>query len=1196
MSGFSSTKLNEFITNIIRKQGINNHQIESYNHFINNGIKEIIQELFQLSGTVELHNKFNDNVSKIQYIINFNNIQVFRPKHTLVKKYIITPSDARKRGTSYMLEIQFDVDIQFTVIFSDGKTDVIKKTIQDKTFEIPNMVRSEGCHLNGLNTPELIKMAEDPMDIGGYFIINGKEWVVNLAESKVFNYPHIYDTTGYENDITRMELISKPGDAYAHSSELIITVVKNGGILIMLGSHSYLKNIPIPFYLIYKLFNVLLDNTIINYIQSFTSSKIIKDTIYYLLINAFVADNQIFNKTKSIVEIDVLIKTMGECIGNPKHDPFPDNKMLGLIKKFELNLLNILDTLLLPHIGKTPEFRLKKIYYLSYLIYNIILVNQKINAQTDRDSLVNKRIHTTGHSLAKDLKSIFNLTIAQNVDRRIKEELIKTPYTSLPPLQVLLGPIFKTNKLSSTLNKTIVSGVKDIKVTANVIAQNKIQSERLYRKNNLNAIVAQRTIRTNATGAAKTSNRSYEMRRVHTTQIGYICPIQSPDTGESVGLLKQLSIATIISLSESSSEFIQFLLSDRDVVDLSMVNLLELDKYGFARIFVNGNIVAVTQYPQIIIERFREYRRGFDYDFNKNVYVHIKICKISPYITIQWDVFNNNIYFWLDHGRLLKPFLIVRNNMEHPSISSIYFKEKEFIQDIVLTESTFNMTLKELLANSIIEYIAPGELDNMLVAYDIKILYSNKRNTCLRYTHCDIPCANYGIPALTCPYANHNQAPRITLQSLQTKQMIGIPTLNPEHRIDKKMYYAERLQYPLVTTIANEIVYPHGFINTIVMLAAFGANQEDSLVINGTAAERALFKSIECSVIEIRLESNECCGFVEPITKINVNYEKLNNNIHVPKFTYIEKNDVLLAKYITNDKGDMINTSYIYKDSDPIVIEDIILTKSPEGYDQYNFKYYIVRKCSSGDKFSSRHGQKGSVSLVLSYHYLPFTEDCITPSIIMNTAAIPARMTIGQIIEGVVSKACILSGKFDDATIFESPNIEEKFKILESHGYNKFGIEQMYDGLYGHPYNNEMSITPITIQKLPKFSGLAQQATSTGPTSILTKQPIKGKSNDGGMRYGEMERDVSCASGVMFFTMEKLRDNSDGFNIYICKNCKKMCTVNEAKKIYICRFCEADNITPNIVKIYSTWMTKTFIQHLESSGIGVKFFTTPFKV
>jgi DNA-directed RNA polymerase II subunit RPB2 len=1199
---FTTAEMNKLATAIIKEQGMNAHQIKSFDHFLEVGLKQIMENLFVIKSSVELNNKLNDNVRKINYEIKFSNIRIKRPQNMFFnvgKINLVVPNFVRKNDLNYEGEVGFTIELKLMVFLMNDEPPInIHKKLENRSFNLPIMVKSKGCNLREMSNDELKRVGEDAMDIGGYFIVHGHEWIVTLLESKKFNHPHCFITRGHENELARLEIINKPGDAYEHSSELIIKLKDNFNITLQLTSSALMKTVPIPFYIIFQLFGIINDSTIIQYITSFTNDQVLKDKIQYILETCMLLNIPPFNKTKGIIECDILLKTVSECMANPTGIKNPDIKIIKLEKIFNQALMEMLDVHMFPNIGKTPDCRLKKLYYLGYLVFHLLCVHLHIIPPTDRDAYT-KRLLTPGVSFAKMLKSIFNLEVTQKINKKIRDELMKTSYLNLITLETLLKFTLRSPKLEKTINKAITTGTKVLKISSGVIAANRLQSELLNRKNNTNTIAAQRTIRTASVGASKQDARADEMRRVHPTGDGYIDPIQSADTGESVGIVKQLAISAIISLSQNSQTFINFLLSDKDVINFNSVDPLKIQSQNLCKIFVNGGIIGVTQIPFQLITRLREYRRGFDWDPDKKVFTQTKILKVHPETTFFWDFFFNNIHVWLDPGRLLKPFCIVRNNTDLDVVGQeFYFKNKKynyelntgFMQKLCLTREHFHLSLSELQRNGVIEYISPDEMDNMYICVDVVTLYTNEMNPLFQYTHCDWPSANCSIPTLICPFPTGNQAPRLTFQTNQAKQTIGIPVLNRSEIFAKHLFQSTRQEYPLVQTIANELTWANG-LSEIVAIASYGWNQEDSLVVNKTSMNRCLFQCSEHNYMKITLEQDEYWGKIDQSKDqqlSNANYSKLGANFHVPKFALIRYNDVLIAKY-KKIKDNFQNTSEIWKGNEVIYIEDIYFNKTHDNYEFCKLKYYSWKICTVGDKFSTRHGQKGSVSLSLNHTLLPFTKDGIMPDKILNPYALPSRMTIGQIIEGVCAKDLAEKGEYMDGTMFEMVHLDVIRERLESRGRSGWGSEHMYDGVTGQWINNPIFITPITYQKLPKFAKNEIQATNSGPISLITRQPLDGKVNNGGLKYGEMEKDVGLSSGGVHFVMEKMRDDSDGFSIFVCSNCKKMATaVNKEKQIYKCNYCKPK--TPNIVEIPTTWVSKNLFQHLESSFIGVKIY------
>ena len=450
-----------------------------------------------------------------------------------------------------------------------------------------------------------------------------------------------------------------------------------------------------------------------------------------------------------------------------------------------------------------------------------------------------------------------------------------------------------------------------------------------------------------------------------------------------------------------------------------------------------------------------------------------------------------------------------------------------------------------------------------------------------------------GVSVLICPNASHNQAPRLTFQNNQIKQAIGTPTLNREFRTDRHAFYAETCELPLVRTIIDKLIYPNG-LNEIMAIMARGCNQEDSLEINHTAANRGFFRSTEENYIKITLEQNEKFGRIKSTSFLNANYSKIKNGFHVEKFTIIQTNDVIICKYIDN-KGELKDTSEIYRESEDIIILDIIYTTTLDNKESYKIKYCISRTQSVGCKSSTRHGQKGSISRSINQSMLPFTQNGMAPDKIINTSAFPARMTIGQMIEGLASKYCMLTGQTIDATIFNTINIERLHDELEKLGYDGWGDEEVYDGDTGHPIGR-IFITPIRSQSLPKYGNTEIRANSSdGPVSIVTKQPLEGRKIEGGLRIGEMEKDRLTGAGAINHIMEKFREDSDDTYIYICTKCHKMATaVNEQQNHEICNFCKSD--ASEFVAAHTSWTSKNFIQHNESSYIGIKLYEKEIEI
>lgn len=1221
---FSSYELDEFILSIIKQQGLNAHQIDTYNDFLENGIRQIMEELFQTHLHVDLNNKHNDGVKCIDAKIIFKNIERRLPKlsyRVAGNPDMMLPSTARITNANYMVDILYTMHITLTISFISPTVESITKDIliSDLSFSLPSMVKSKSCHLYTMSIPELIELDEDPLDIGGYFALNGQSWIVAQQESKRFNHPHYHSNVGYEREVARAEIICKEGDAYEHSSEFILKLNNAMYITGTFTSNGTLKSFSYPIYLIYRLFGMVRDDNLIESITCQSDSKNLRSRMEQILkISLSISEPPFTGAEKELIPSDIILFIATRMFGDTGTFNVPNaraRQQQNIDDYRNGKFMQLLDSLLFPHIGKTPASRMRKLHYLSRMIFEIMCVYLHATSPTDRDSYVNKRIHSTGTSLAKTFKQIFNLYVLQPGKNKLLEKIDRVSYANLiSTIDSDMRAAVTSNKLEKTLMRSIMTGSEEIQISSHLTMSNRLLTELLHRRNNLNIIAAQRTVRMSTVGASKQDARANDMRMVHHTQLGYICPVQTPDTGGSVGVIKQLAIATIISFNHSSDQFKQFLLSDPAIIQYDDVLFTDVQKHKITTVYVNGNPVAYTVNASDVAVRYREYRRGFRFDFTTNKYLKSDVPLVYPHLGILWDIFRNHLYFYTDHGRMLKPLLLVRNNdpLVDPVGYELYYKDdksKKFVQNIVLQRKDFNRSISELIQNGIIEYVSHDELDNLLISIDCDELYRQQHNELLMYTHCNIPCTDYGWPTLTCPFASCNQAPRITFQTSQTKQTVGIPTLNRHSYMDKHMLFATGCQQPLVRTIVNDLLYPNG-TNEMVAVMARGCNQEDSLEVNCTSIRRGLFQCTEESRHQYVLELNEHWGRAERKTVVlmNANYDKLQGGIVPPLYTRITSGDVIIAKYMDTKDGPR-DTSEIHRDFEDIVITAVIFYMTSDNRQACKIKYYKLRVCSIGNKFSSRHGQKGSVSAIINRNALPFTSNGLVPDKIINSFAYPARMTIGQILEGVFSTYAAATGTFIYGNIFQyidhrklDSTLHEKTATLKQLGdklkhlgYNRWSESAMYDGITGFPIDGRVSFAPTYYQSLPKFGLKEMQASHhDGPISAISHQPLEGKSNDGGLRVGEMEKDVICAAGASAYMMETFRENSDGYYIYVCKRCKQLVNYNEKKKVNVCNTCKPR--MPDVVRIKSTWTSKNLIQYLGSSMINVDLYTDEFKL
>lgn len=1243
MDELTDNDLTDLTVNDLTENGLNRTHNESFDFFMSSGKDQIIEE-FNISGTIQNERDSTEEdktIEQISFNVKFFGVSLLPPmvdNYDTGGKSILTPMQARKHGFNYSSQLSAGFTVTAKA-FTRNSDEPIVRQETEKEFHmasVPILIGTNKCHTRNMTKLQKMELQEDWLDSGGYCILKGNdgkgfEWVIDMIESRPYNYPHVFHNVGHEKELSRLEFLSKPGDGVENSKEIHIKHVLNDNIYLKFNSHVHLKELNIPFYYIFYVLGMNNDREITENIvyksTNDTEYYYIADKMMSMINGAFNANDEVFGPRKRTEQFEI-IEHFAEVVqkklrGVVVEGDVENNSTYNYIKK---DFMNIIDKNLFPHIGLTRDTRHEKLRFLGHLIHKLFLVEMDILPSTDRDSLKNKRINPAGRAFAKSFKTQFNLAIVIPIKKQLTNDFKKIPFSQVPLKQSVKSAI-NGQDLERNLIQAITTGNKELNMFNTKIA-NRLASEMLYRKNQLNYLSTCRVIRTPNSTASNFSERSHEMRRVHGTFLRFIDPVSSAPTGDRVGVVKQLALMASISESTSSEVMKALLRSDPEIIPFDKVFVEEFYYNEFTKVMVNGYIVGCCKDPIHIVQKYREMRRGYEYvqasgKERIHGYKHVGRPLVNQTTSIYWDYQSNEILFWCDADRMLAPFVVVRNNTDLDPIgqSKAPFKYDQFkdpnagekncfMQWIEITKQDIadvkanKKNINDLCREGKIELISPEECENMYCAFDLAELNKNKNNALERFTHCSFRIGTVGLQALTCPFASHNQIPRLIYQTNQSKQACGINCLNYYHRIDKHAFTQSYIQSPLVQTIANKFLYPNG-MNAVTAIQSYtGYNQEDSIIFNRAASHRYLFGGIYSHIYSKEVEKNEIVGMPDQNITIDINkeanYSKLVNGL--PRVgEIITKNNVIIAKYMpiqrTRNGQVFKDNSVIYKHDDVCIVEQVIRSKNQDNEEYIKIKLITYRPLEIGSKCSSRAGQKGEVGMGLAAIDMPFSKSGLIPDIIINPCAIPTRMTIGQLLEGMVGKACALMGRFIDATIFnreciDLPNIAS---ILRKFGFNGFGNEKLFCGFNGRWIDIEVFITPTYYQLLQKFVDDDMYAISSGPTCAITRQPLEGAAKDGGLRIGEMETWTLVSHGSSHFLMEKFRENSDGFDIYVCRNCGQMPVVNEKKNIYRCNTCLSRNSQPDIVKIRSSWASKLFLQEVQACGISVTLGVEKYK-
>ena len=682
------------------------------------------------------------------------------------------------------------------------------------------------------------------------------------------------------------------------------------------------------------------------------------------------------------------------------------------------------------------------------------------------------------------------------------------------------------------------------------------------------------------------------------------CPAETPE-GHAVGCVKNMALTMAVSIY--SSPLTVFM-------ELDNLNTKHLDEcepddiYNKTKIFVNGTWFGVHTNPNQVIKYMRSLRR---------------MGILHPYTSISWRIDQNILEIWTDAGRFLQPLYIVENNefrMNNFIIQLVKDKRLDFenlingslpqkinLENSFKTHETFT---SNVMSEGVIEYLDVLEKDNSLIAMTSDELHTKDPNGYIRnYTHCEIhPSLILGVLASIIPFSDHNQSPRNIYQAAMGKQAMGVYCTNFNKRFDTLAHVLHYPQKPLVNSrLINYLPSSHlpSGINAVVAIACYsGFNQDDSTMFNQSAIDRGLFHSTFYRSYKDEEKKYQNTGEEEKFCKPNpkltkslkvANYEKLAVNGFAPENVRVDEDDVIIGKVIPmkNKQGQTIykDNSTSLRPNENGYIDKILISRNGDGYKFAKVRVRSIRIPTIGDKHASRSAQKGVIGMVYRQEDMPFSKSGVVPDIIMNPHAIPSRMTIGQLIECIMGKTCCLLGRYGDATPFSKfadKNLKNLMDILQSLGFERAGNEVLYNGRTGEQLSTEIFIGPTYYQRLKHMVDDKTHSRPTGPSVTLTRQPAEGRSRDGGLRCGEMERDCFLAHGVSGFCKEILLDKSDHFKAYVCRKCGNFGVVNPMNKKYECRGC--NNLT-SFTEIRLPYACKLFLQELNTMSIAPRMIT-----
>jgi len=1152
------------ISSYFEEKGLVRQQLDSFDQFIQTKMQEIIYE--HPGVEIETKNPYNPSgpaFVKRKYKVEFGQVYVSSSQITendTGELRPLFPKEARLRNLTYSAPLYIDITKKVLVENPDPVAAEEEPWVVDETEQFPQMflgkvpimLRSSYCSLFDHTDKELMELGECPYDQGGYFIINGSEKVLIAQEKMSNNHVYVFAKRMPAKHSFVCECRSQSEKGASAPRSCAVKLLAKGGT----GSGTVKVSIPhikteIPLIIVFRALGFVADRDILQHIVYDMDDAAMMELLRPSL-----------EEAHFIMQQDVALDFIGKR--GPK---------VGLTKDARIEYArDLLQKEFLPHVSTDLHHATKKAFFLGYMVQRLMLCALGRRNEDDRDHFGNKRVSLAGELLGTLFRQLF---------RRVANDVRKHCQKCIDDgKEIGLSYAVKANTITRGLKYSLATGNwgqqgdQDIRAGVSQVLNRLTYASTLSHLRRLNSPIGR-------------EGKLAKPRQLHNSHWGMVCPAETPE-GQACGLVKNLALMAYVSVGSPSASVLMFL------EEWQTENLEEVSPSSIHRgtkIFVNGVWVGVHRNPTLLVNTLRQLRRN---------------CDINTEVGIVHDLRLQEVRIYTDEGRCCRPLFIVEGQRlklkkEHIAL----------LQERETTGFTWNNLVSGCaeygLDSGCIEYVDTEEEESTMISMTIDDL-TNARLAMemgdsggypTTYTHCEIhPAMILGICGSIIPFPDHNQSPRNTYQSAMGKQAMGIYCTNFNTRFDTLAYALFYPQKPLVTTRSMEHLHfrelPAG-INSIVAIACYsGYNQEDSLIMNQSSIDRGLFRSIFYRSIKDEEKKNTslCQEVLEKPDRANTigmrfgSYDKLEEDGLAAPGTMVYGEDMIIGK--TTPIPDEANEpqsrfskkdcSTAMKSTENGIIDGVLLSTNDQGLRFVKVRIRSVRIPQIGDKFASRHGQKGTVGMTYTQEDMPFTCQGISPDIIMNPHAIPSRMTVGHLVETLMGKVASNMGQEGDATPFMPVTVEHVSHLLHQCGYQRHGNEVMYNGHTGRMMASRIFLGPTYYQRLKHMVDDKVHARARGPVQGLVRQPMEGRSREGGLRFGEMERDCIIAHGSAAFLKERLMDQSDAYRVHVCETCGLIAIAKLQKNTFECRNCK--HRVPRVVQVGLPYACKLLFQEL----------------
>ncbi len=1187
------------------------HHLNSYNKFITIDIPQILKQ----KNPIKILKEQDPKTSKFKlrgelYIGGKEGNKIFYGKPIIYddhKSHFMYPNEARLRNMTYGFSIHVNIDVIITELDEKEEEKITEFEIPDIFLgRFPIMLRSNLCILNGMTSSVRFNMGECATDPGGYFIVDGAEKVIvsqeKFADNMIYlrdNYSEIYK---YSCEVrSASEDIAKP---IRTTAIRIVSPTPNSSNNQIVVSIPNVRK-PMPLFIVMRALGIISDKEII---ETCILNMETRASMIELFIPSIHDAGLVFNQTTALKYLATFTKS-----------------------KSIANVMDILANYFLPHIGEL-NFKTKA-YYVGHMVLKLLNMTVGLEKATNRDSYNYKRVELSGQLLQSLFREYYTLQ-----HKHITQTLDKKYFFHIDTYRKNFISLFQENPNESFKNRITEKGFQkafkgswgsDVHTKRDGIVQD-------LSRLSYNATISQlRKCNLQMDDSAKVVGP----RLINGSQWGLLDPVDSPDGG-NIGLHKHFAISAVISDLYPKQQIYNLL------CDMNMIPLSELNPESIK----NAVIISINGGWEGIIEKPLECLN--------NLILKKRCGLIPPLTSISWDKETNILFIYTDGGRLVRPTLCLdpntqRPEYENPSLLELVKTNKiswknmvlgynKRVIDIDLTSNTV-YTFNELFGEEsssdessektskknlgFIEYIDTAEEETRLLAFDEEKAPSS------RCSNMEIhPSFLFGVMGNQIIFPENNPMNRNTFSCGQGKQAISLYNSNFRNRMDKSAIVLNYGQTPIVksryTQYINKEKNPYGF-NTIVAIMIYqGYNTEDAIIFNEGSIKRGMFNTSYFNSYQSFEKDEEGTSQGNISTRFaNVNdlnidsknlkpgfdYSNLDSNGIIKEGTPMTDKTVMIGKIITDSKDPsyLIDDSVVPKKGQVGIVDKTYVTDSEEGKRLVKVRIRENRIPEIGDKFVSRAGQKGTCGLIIPEEDMPFTPEGIKPDIIINPHALPTRMTIGQMVECIIAKVCVEFGAFGDCTAFINKGPKNKIfgDLLNKCGFERGGCEVLYNGIDGTQMASDIYIGPTFYTRLKHMVKDKINARHKGPRTLLTRQTVQGRANEGGLRIGEMERDSILGNGMANFLQDSMMTRGDAYQLGIDNSTGLIAIINQEKNLFLSpyidgpiQFTNSVDNSFNIEKISKfkisfsiidiPYSCKLLIQELQTMGVQMRLITS----